>query len=435
MFRALSIRNYRIYAGGALVSNVGTWMQRVAQDWLVLQLTGSGLALGITTGLQLLPALLFSPIAGVVADRFPKRTVLMVTQFAMAIPAALLGILAITGVAQAWHVYVLAFVFGVATAFDAPARQSFVVEMVGKDDLANAVGLNSASFNSGRMIGPALAGLMIAALGSGVRATGWVILLNAISYLAVFASLRLLDARALRPSPPVARGRGAVRQGVRYVRSRPDLMLILAIVFFVGTFGMNFQMTSALMATEVFDKGAGEYGVLGSIMAVGSLGGALLAARRPRPRQRLVIGAGLLFAVVEIASGLMPNYLTFALILPLLGVSALTMVTSANATIQLSVSPEMRGRVTALYLMIFLGGTPLGAPFIGWIGEAFGARWTLIAGGVISLIGIAVATLVFTKAQGIVVRPELGRRPTWSVRTRAEIAQEALVREQQQMAS
>ncbi|UYM06700.1 MFS transporter [Solicola gregarius] len=430
-FRSLAIRNYRIYAAGALISNVGTWMQRVAQDWLVLQLTdNSGTALGITTGLQLLPALLISPYAGLVADRFPKRTVLSVTQIAMALPAALLGVLAITGVAVPWHVYVLAFAFGIATAFDAPARQSFVVEMVGPDDLSNAVGLNSASFNSGRMIGPAVAGVMIAALGSGAAATGWVIVINALSYLAVLYSLRILDTRELRPSEPADRGKGAVRDGIRYVRSRPDLMLLLATVFFVGTFGMNFQMTSALMATEVFHKGAGEYGLLGSIMAIGSLGGALLAARRPRPRQRLVVGAAVAFAFVEIASGLMPTYLTFAVILPLLGLTALTMVTSANATIQLSVDPQMRGRVSALYLMIFLGGTPLGAPFIGWIGEAFGARWTLIAGGLITLVGTLVALALFTRHTGLVVRPKLGRRPTWVVASRAEIIQ-ARVRERE----
>ncbi|UPK74441.1 MFS transporter [Nocardioidaceae bacterium SCSIO 66511] len=430
-FRSLAIRNYRIYAAGALISNVGTWMQRVAQDWLVLQLTdNSGTALGITTGLQLLPALLMSPYAGLVADRFPKRTVLSMTQIAMALPAALLGVLAITGVAVPWHVYVLAFTFGVATAFDAPARQSFVVEMVGPDDLSNAVGLNSASFNSGRMIGPAVAGVMIAALGSGAAATGWVIVINALSYLAVLYSLRILDTRELHPSEPADRAKGAVRDGIRYVRSRPDLMLLLATVFFVGTFGMNFQMTSALMATEVFDKGAGEYGLLGSIMAIGSLGGALLAARRPRPRQRLVVGSAVAFAIVEVAAGLMPTYLTFAVILPLLGLTALTMVTSANATIQLSVDPQMRGRVSALYLMIFLGGTPLGAPFIGWIGEVFGARWTLIAGGLITLVGTLLAIALFTRHTGLVVRPKFGRRPTWVVASRADIIR-ARVREQE----
>lgn len=392
-FRALHVRNFRVYAAGAIVSNVGTWMQRVAQDWLVLQLTSSGTALGITTGLQFLPALLLSPFAGVVADRFPKRTVLRCTQSMMALPSAVLGVLAVTGQVETWHVYVLAFCFGIGTAFDAPARQSFVVEMVGPADLSNAVGLNSASFNSARMIGPALAGVLIAAGGSGVEATGWVILANAVSYLAVLASLQLLDPERLSPAPVMGSRRGAVREGVRYVRSRPDLVLVLTIVFFLGTFGLNFQMTSALMATDEFGKGAGEYGVLGSIMAVGSLAGALLAARRERPRLRFVVGAAIAFGVVEIVAGLMPTYTTFAVVLPLLGLCALTMITAANATIQITTEPVMRGRVAALYLMIFMGGTPLGSPFIGWIGETFGARWTLIGGGSISLVGVVVALL------------------------------------------
>ncbi|NRQ49848.1 MFS transporter [Aeromicrobium stalagmiti] len=398
-FSALAVRNYRIYILGAIVSNTGTWMQRIGQDWLVLQLTNSGTALGVTTGLQLLPALLFSPIAGVVADRVPKRTVLRCTQVAMALPAALLGVLAVTGVVQAWHVYVLAFVFGIGTAFDAPARQSFVVEIVGKEDLANAVGLNSASFNLARMIGPAVAGVLIAALGSGVEAAGWVILVNAVSYLAVLTSLQLLDGSLLRPSAVTGTRKHAVRDGVTYVRSRPDLVLILTCVFFVGTFGMNFQMTSALMATDVFGKGAGEYGLLASIMAVGSLAGALLAARRARPRLRFVVIAGASFSVVEIVAGLMPTYTTFAAVLPLLGLCALTMITSANATIQLTSSPMMRGRVAALYLMVFMGGTPFGAPLVGWVGETFGARWMLIGGGGLTLVGIALATAWYLHRQ------------------------------------
>ncbi|GAA2087321.1 MFS transporter [Aeromicrobium tamlense] len=403
-FRSLSIRNYRVYAMGALVSNVGTWMQRVAQDWLILVLTGSGTALGITTGLQLLPALLFSPVAGVVADRFPKQQVLKCTQLAMAIPAAVLGMLAVTGTVEAWHVYVIAFVFGVGTAFDAPARQSFVAEMVGQEDLPNAVGLNSASFNTARMIGPALAGLLIAWLGSGAEATGWVILVNAASYLAVIASLSSLDTRRLRPSPVSGSRKGAVREGVRYVRSRPDLVLLLTCVFFVGTFGMNFQMTSALMATEVYGKGASEYGILGSVLAIGSLAGALLAARRTRPRLLFVVVAGMTFGIGEILAGLMPSYLTFALVLPLLGLSSLTMVTSANGLIQLTSTPQMRGRVAALYLMVFMGGTPLGAPLIGWIGEAFGARWTMIVGGALSALGVGVAAALYARTHHLSAR-------------------------------
>jgi len=415
-FSALHIRNYRIYAAGAVISNTGTWMQRVAQDWLVLLLSaGSGTALGITTGLQFLPALLLSPLAGVVADRYPKQRVLLCTQVAMVVPAAVLGVLAITGLATTEWVYALALLLGVGSAFDAPARQSFVVEMVGPEDLANAVGLNSASFNAARVVGPALAGVLIAAGGSDVTATGWVILANALSYLAVVWSLTRLRIADLQPATPMERGRGAVREGVRYVRSRPDLMLILAVVFFAGTFGLNFQMTSALMATEEYGKGASEYGLLGSVMAVGSLAGALLAARRSKPSLRLVVGAGIAFALVEIAAGFMPTYFWFALWVPLVGLTALTMITAANATMQLSVDPQMRGRVAALYLMIFMGGTPLGSPFIGWLGEMFGAPWTLIGGGLITLVGVLGSVAAYVWMQGVDLRL-LSRRGAYRVR-------------------
>jgi MFS family permease len=406
-FRALHNRNYRLYAAGGVVSNTGTWMQRVAQDWLVLTLTrhsGDGsIALGITTGLQFLPILLFSAYGGVVADRFPKRRMLQVTQASMALTSVVLGVLALTGAAETWHVFVIAFVFGIGAAFDAPARQSFVSEMVGRDDLTNAVGLNSASFNMARIVGPALAGGLIALFGSGVQATGGVILVNALSYGAVIYALQRMRESELDSPELAPRGKGMVRDGVRYVRGRPDVMLVLAIVFFAGTFGMNFQMTSALMATQVFHKGAGEYGLLGTTMAIGSLAGALLAARRVGlPRHRLLIGAALAFGVVEIFSGLMPSYATFALISPLIGLTALTMVTAANATVQLSVAPEMRGRVMALYMMIFQGGTPLGAPIVGWVGHTLGARWTLLGGGVMTVAGILVAVAVFSWSRGLI---------------------------------
>ena len=387
-------------------------MQRVAQDWLVLQLTAnSGTALGITTGLQFLPILLLSPYAGLIADRFPKRRLLQATQLMMAVPAALLGVLAVTGAAQTWHVYVLALIFGVGTAFDGPARQSFVSEMVGPDDLTNAVGLNSASFNVARLIGPALAGVLIAALGGGVRATGAVILINALSYAAVVYSLSRMRDSELDTPDPVGREKGMIRDGIRYVRSRPDVMLVLTIVFFAGTFGLNFQMTSALMATEVFGKGASEYGLLGTTMAIGSLAGALLAARRGRPRHRLVILAAIGFGLAEIVGGLLPSYLVFAIWTPVLGLLALTMITAANATVQLSVSSDMRGRVMALYMMIFMGGTPIGAPIVGWVGETFGARWMLIGGGAMTILGVLLAVAVFSRKQGLVWRPPLRRKP------------------------
>jgi MFS family permease len=404
-FRSLSNRNYRLYASGAVVSNVGTWMQRIAQDWLVLQLThGNGTALGLTTGLQFLPILLLSPYAGLIADRFPKRRLLQVTQLMLAVPALVLGLLALTGVAQTWEVYVLAFVFGIGSAFDAPARQSFVSEIVGPEDLTNAVGLNSASFNLARMIGPALAGVLIAAFGSGVPATGGVILVNAVSYGAVILSLQRMRERDLTPAVREPRHKGMIADGVRYTLARPDLMLILTIVFFAGTFGLNFQITSALMATEVFHKGAGEYGVLGTTLAIGSLSGALLAARRVRIRHRLVILAALAFGVAEIVSGLLPTYLTFAIWTPVLGLCSLTLITSANATFQMGVAPEMRGRVMALYMMVFMGGTPIGAPIIGWIGQTFGPRWTLLGGGAMTIAGTLLAVLVFSRVTGLVGR-------------------------------
>jgi MFS family permease len=404
-FRALAIRNYRMFAAGGLVSNVGTWMQRVAQDWLILALTGSAGALGITTGLQFLPMLLLSPYAGVIADRFPKRRVLLVTQTAMGATAGVLGLLAITGWVQAWHVYLLAFVFGTGAAFDAPARTAFVNEMVGREHVANAVGLNSASFNLARILGPAAAGVLIAAMGSGVFATGWVILLNALSYGAVVASLRAIRRSELTSPKPVARTKGMIREGWRYVRRRPDIMLVLTVVFVTGTFGLNFQMTTAIMATQVYGKGASEYGVLGSIMAVGSLTGALIAARRRAPRQRLVVGAAICFAVVEMVAGLMPTYLTFALVLPLCGLTALTVITAANAFVQMATAPYIRGRVMALYMTIFMGGTPLGAPVLGWVAEAFGGRWTLVGGGALTLLGTLLATLLFMRREGLVIQP------------------------------
>ncbi|WP_121256647.1 MFS transporter [Nocardioides ferulae] len=397
-FRSLANPNYRKYVAGSAVSNTGTWMQRVAQDWLVLTLPGgNGTALGITTGLQFLPVLLLSPYAGVVADRFPKRRLLQLTQLTMALASLALGVIAVTGAAEIWHVYLIAFVFGIGAAFDGPARQSFVSEMVEPDDLTNAVGLNSATFNAARLLGPAIAGLMIGALGGGATATGWVILLNALSYGAVIWQLQRMDIRLLHSPDPVARVPGALREGVAYVRSQPRMVLVLIMVFFAGTFGMNFQITSALMATEVYGKGASEFGLLGSALAVGSLTGALLAARRVRIRLRLLVGAALGFGVAEIVAGVLPNYVTFAVFAPVIGFFTLTLLNSANATLQLESDPAFRGRVMALYMTIVMGGTPIGSPIIGWIGESLGARWTLVIGGALTILGALLAVAVFTR--------------------------------------
>lgn len=400
-FRALRIRNYRLYALGSVVSNTGTWMQRVAQDWMVLALhhgsaAEASAALGFTTALQFLPMLLLTPYAGVVADRFAKRRVLQLAQGWMALSSLVLGVLAVTGAVTQPLVFVVAFLFGVGAAFDAPARQSFVSEMVGPEDLTNAVGLNSASFNLARVIGPALSGLLIAALGADVSATGWVVLLNGISYFAVIGALQLMAVTELVPIDRDPRERGGVRSGLAYVRGRSDLKLVLMCAFFAGTFGMNFTMTSALMTTQVFGMGPDAYGLLGTTLAVGSLTGALLGARRVgRPRLRLVVFAGLAYGTVEVALGLMPSYLLFALLTPLLGLCLLTMLNAANTTVQLATAPSMRGRVMALYMLVVMGGTPIGAPVIGWIGAEFGARWTLLVGGGMSIAGILLAVLLF----------------------------------------
>lgn len=411
-FRSLRIRNYRIYYAGGVVSNIGTWMQRIAQDWLVLQLSDNdGVALGVTTGLQFLPMLLFGPWGGMLADRYSKRKLLIATQAFMGVVALALALLDLTDVVAVWHVYVLALLLGLGTAIDNPARQSFVIEMVGADDLPNAVGLNSASFNLGRVIGPALAGLLIELLG-----TGPVFLLNALSFGAVIYALTRLRTDELSPAPRAGRGPGQVLEGIRYVRSRPDLVMVMALVFFVGTFGLNFQLTTALMATEVFGKGAGEFGLLGSIMAVGSLSGALLAARRGKPRLRLLLLSAFAFGGVEVLAGLMPTYVLFAAILVPVGLTALTFITAANSTMQLGVDPVMRGRVMALYMAVFFGGTPIGAPLVGAVAEAFGARWSLILGGLVSASAAAVAAVLLARRSGLEIRGELRDLPRHRVR-------------------
>jgi MFS family permease len=369
-------------------------MQRVAQDWLVLELSGgSGLAVGITTGLQFLPMLLLSPYGGLIADRFNKQTILKVTQAWLAVCAAALGVLAVTGVATTVHVYAIAFAFGLGTAFDNPARQSFVSEVAGRENLPNAIGLNSATFHAARIVGPAIAGIVIAAVGS-----GWAILANAVSYLAFIGALLIMDSRLLRITPPTPRAKRQIREGLTYILSQPSMLLIICVVFFIGTFGLNFQMTSALMAQQEFHRSAQDYGILGTLMAVGSLAGALTAARRHgAPSGRLVVTMAVIFGLIEIGSGLAPNYVAYAATLPLLGLVTLLTLTAANASIQLGVDSVRRGRVMALYIMVLMGGTAIGSPIIGWVGQTMGPRWTLIVGGVVTVIGVVASVLLLRR--------------------------------------
>ena len=408
MFRALKVRNYRIYASANLVSLTGTWMQRIGQDWLVLQLSGdSGVALGLITALQFGPTLLFSMYGGVLADRYPKRRLLVISQLLMGLLALALGILVATGGIELWHVFVLAGGLGVVSAVDAPVRQAFVSEMVGPGLLANAVSLNSTIFNGARLIGPALAGLLIGA-SSGDTAPAFFV--NAASFAFTIAALVAMRAAELRPSPPVARARGQLREGLSYTWSHPDLVLAMALAFVIGTFGFNYQVTIALMSREVFDLGAEAFGLLSTCFAVGSLSGALLSTRRSvRPRQRFLVGSAVVFGVLTIVAGLMPTYLSFAVLLVPTGAAALVFSVANNSFVQLGVDPQMRGRVMALYFMCFLGGTPVGAPLIGVISETLGAPWGLILGGaVVVAAGVAAG---FVLARGRRVRVEVGLTP------------------------
>lgn len=378
MFSSLALFNYRLFAVGGLISNIGGWMAVVAQDWLVLTVLTDGAAsyLGVVTGLQFLPVAILAPFAGTLADRLDKRKVLLATQTMAALTSAVLFFLVVAGLIQLWQVYLIATMTGATMAFDHPARQAFISEMVPPAMLPNAIGLGSASFNAARLIGPGTAGLVIGAFDIALA-----IAINAVSYLAVIGALLLMRTSELTRSPAASSTR-AVRDGIAYVRKRPDIMLVLFIVFVLGTFGMNFQLTNALMATQVFGRGAEAFGLLGSILASGSLAAALMAARRTKPRLRVLLGSLGGFAVFTTAVALAPNYEIYAVLLVPVGLCALTALTTANSTVQLAVEPEYRGRVMALYTAIFLGGTPLGAPLIGWIGEIWGPRWTLLAGAI-----------------------------------------------------
>ncbi|WP_285725689.1 MFS transporter [Psychromicrobium xiongbiense] len=414
MFRALSVYNYRLWVAGALVSNIGTWMQRVAQDWLVLTVltAQSGTAVGITTGLQFLPILILGPWAGVLGDRYSKRKILLMTQSFMGLCALVLGLLVVTDTVQLWHVYLLALLLGVGSAVDAPARQAFVSEVVTAPDVPNAVALNAASFNLGRLVGPGVAGLLIAWLG-----TGPAFLINAASFGGVLFSLATMKVAELHPARRSPRAKGQMREGLRYVRNRPDLMLIMALVALVATLTMNFQITNALMATGVFGKGPGEYGLLGTVMASGTLAAALLAARRKSVRMAYIVGAALSTGVFTILASMAPSYWLFAFALIPIGLSALTFLNACNTMVQLTTDEAFRGRVLALYMVVMQGGTPIGAPLVGWLGTAIGPRWSLAVGGIVALLAGAVALVLLVRR-----RPQSWREQLRSLRPMASVA-------------
>ncbi|AMB59764.1 MFS transporter [Microterricola viridarii] len=386
MFRSLSNYNYRVWFIGALVSNVGAWMQATTQNWVVLtDLTDNdAVAVGTTMALQFGPQLLLVPITGLIADRFDRRTILFFTQSALMLLGIALGLLLLLGHAELWHLYVFALLLGIVNAIDGPARQTFVSDLVSEHNMANAVALNSASFNAARMIGPALAGFLIVLIGS-----GWVFIANAATFIAVLIALAMLNSSRLRRMPRAPRARGQFVEGFRYVAKRPDLIVVFVIVFLVGAFAMNFPIVSSTMAVE-FGRGAGEYGLLSSILAIGSLSGALLAARREKARFGVIIVAVGGLGVASLLSALMPSFWTFAFSLIFIGFSAVTMLTTANGFVQTTTEPAVRGRVMALYMAVLMGGTPVGAPIVGAVANAMGPRWALGVAAVAGVVGFAI---------------------------------------------
>ena len=391
-WRSFRHRNFRILFPANALSNIGTWAQIVAQDWLVLELTdNNGFYLGLVTAIQFVPVMLLSLHGGVLADRVDKRKLLIATNSLAALACYALGILVVADVIELWHVFLCAAVLGIASAIDAPIRQSFTAEIVGHSDVANAVSLNSANFNVGRLVGPALSGILIANFGTGPS-----FLVNATSYLFVITSLFFMRAADFFEQKK-EQTLGTVREGLRYAKARPDLYVVMALIFFASTFGLNFQIFNALMASKEFGKGPAEFGLLGTYVAIGSLAGALLSARLERFRDSLmVVRLGVLFSLIVIATAFMPTYWVYSIWLPIGGISALTMLISANSYVQVNSDPAVRGRVMGIYLLIFMGGTPFGSLFIGYLSEAVGVRQTIFICGVIPLVA-AILLWVFFK--------------------------------------
>ncbi|MTD56640.1 MFS transporter [Amycolatopsis pithecellobii] len=400
MFASLRVRNYRLFFSGQVVSNIGTWMQRIAQDWLVFQLSGNNpIALGVAVALQFTPTVLLSLWAGVLADRVDKRKLCILVQTGIGVQALVLGLLDVSGVVLLWQVYLLCFVLGIFSALDVPARQAFVAEMVGRKQIANAVALNSSVFNLARIVGPAIAGFAITWVG-----TGWMFVANAVSTLAVITGLLLMNPDKLFRGPAVVRAKGQMREGLAYVRGRPDLVAVMALVFFVSTFGITFFTSLAIVAGNVFGTQADGYGLLSTLLAVGTFTGALMAARRgvkSSPRVRLLLMAALGLGAVEFVTALMPTYVTFGIALIPLGFATITFLNTANALVQTAVSPEMRGRVMGLYVLVMIGGNPVGGPMVGWMAETFGGRSPFYIGGTISAVAAVVCAVVLARRGGV----------------------------------
>jgi MFS family permease len=413
-FRSLRVRNYRVYFISQLISVSGTWMQSIAQAWLVLRLTGSGVDLGIVTGLQFLPVLLFGPFGGLVADRFDKRHLLYATQTAGGLLALTLGILDVTHLVQLWQVYLLATGLGVVNLFDNPARQTFVMEMVGRDDLPNAVSLNSVVMNASRVVGPAIGGLVIVLFGLSVC-----FFFNAVSYVAVLIGLSMMRTADLHRTPPVEKARGQIREGLRYVWRNPPLRNTLLAMAVIGIFAYNFTVTLALLAKTTFHGGAGAYSLLTACMGVGAIAGGLVAAHRAKPTPRLLHGLALVFGALLVAVAFAPTLITAMVLIVFMGAASIGFIATANATLQLQAEPAMRGRVMSLYAMAFLGSTPIGAPLVGAIAEWSSPRISIAVGGIATVL--AAGVLSWRHVSGQAATRVIGESATRAAEARAVV--------------
>lgn len=383
-FSALAIPNYRRYFTGQAISLIGTWMQSTAQAWLVLQLTHSAAALGIVIALQTLPVLLLGPYGGVVADRVDKRRLMVVLQSLMGLQALVLGILTLTNRVTFADVLILALLLGLNQCFENPSRQAFVMEMVGPDDLRNAVSLNSTLINAARAVGPAVAGIMIATVGE-----GWCFVINAVSFAAVVGSLMTMDTSLLKPSAPMLRGRGQLREGFKYVARTPELRIPLVMMGLVGMLAYNFQVTLPVAAKQVFGGDARTFGLMTAAMGIGAVAGGLVAAARGKTGLRPMVVASFGFGVVILVAAIAPTLPIEFVALGMVGFGSVTFLAMANSTLQLTAAPHMRGRVMALWSVAFLGSTPIGGPIIGWITSIAGARVGLAVGGAACLAAAA----------------------------------------------
>jgi MFS family permease len=398
-FASLRIRNFRLFAASQLLSNSGAWMQRIAQDWLVLTLTNSPMAVGVTTAMQFAPMLLFGLLGGVIADRYPKRRLLLITQSIACLLAFALAALSLSHVVTVWQVWVIAFFLGLDTVVDNPTRQLFVNEMVGPRYLRNAISLNSSVFQLGGLVGPAVSGVLINAVGG-----GWAFAINAVTYLPVIATLLMIDRNALTTTAPAPRAARQLREGLAYVRARPRLVWPIVLVGFVGSIGLNMPIVLSAYAKNVFHNGASGYGLFNSMIAFGSMAGALRSAGRPNSRLRSIVAAAAVFGSLEAATSMAPSVILFTGLLIFVGAAALTFLTAANATVQTDTEQAIRGRVMSLYMMVLIGGTPIGGPLVGWVTERVGVRAAMFGCGIVPALAALVIAAVIGRRAGYRLR-------------------------------